>query len=44
MGGGAPRVGWKHDAKNRRITAAKVKRTRIVLINLPTRNYTEAEY
>jgi hypothetical protein len=44
MGGGAARVGWKHDANNRKATATKVKRKRIVLINLPTRNYTEAEY
>jgi hypothetical protein len=44
MGGGAAMIGWKHDAKNRKATTAKVNRTRIVLINLPTRNYTEAEY
>jgi hypothetical protein len=44
MGGGAARVGWKHDAKNRKIKTAKANKTRIVLIHLPTRNYTEAEY
>jgi hypothetical protein len=44
MGGGAAMVVWKHEANNRRATAAKMKRKRKVLINLPTRNYTEAEY